>query len=117
MFNKMKIAQKLILCFVLIAVLLGAVGVISIIQIDKVNMNSVTMYEDNLIHVREVGQLKELFLQIHSNLILLMNESNPMKKEELKKEIQILTDEAMMIVEEIKMTSNEGEEKIGRAHV
>ncbi|MCA0385898.1 MAG: methyl-accepting chemotaxis protein [Firmicutes bacterium] len=110
MFNKMKIAQKLILCFVLIAMLLGAVGVISIIQIDKVNMNSVTMYEDNLIHVREVGQLKELFLQIHSNLILLMNESNPMKKEELKKEIQILTDEAMMIAEEIKMTSNEGEE-------
>jgi methyl-accepting chemotaxis protein len=110
MFNKMKIAQKLILCFVLIAMLLGAVGFISIIQIDKVNMNSVTMYEDNLIHVREVGQLKELFLQIHSNLILLMNESNPMKKEELKKEIQILTDEAMMIAEEIKMTSNEGEE-------
>lgn len=110
MFNKMKIAQKLILCFVLIAMLLGAVGVISIIQIDKVNMNSVTMYEDNLIHVREVGQLKELFLQIHSNLILLMNESNPMKKEELKKEIQILTDEAMMIAEEIKMTSNESEE-------
>lgn len=110
MFNKMKIAQKLILCFVLIAMLLGAVGVISIIQIDKVNMNSVTMYEDNLIHVREVGQLKELFLQIHSNLILLMNESNPMKKEELKKEIQILSDEAMMIAEEIKMTSNEGEE-------
>ena len=110
MFNKMKIAQKLILCFVLIAMLLGAVGVISIIQIDKVNMNSVTMYEGNLIHVREVGQLKELFLQIHSNLILLMNESNPMKKEELKKEIQILTDEAMMIAEEIKMTSNEGEE-------
>ena len=106
----MKIAQKLILCFVLIAMLLGAVGVISIIQIDKVNMNSVTMYEDNLIHVREVGQLKELFLQIHSNLILLMNESNPMKKEELKKEIQILTDEAMMIAEEIKMTSNESEE-------
>lgn len=106
----MKIAQKLILCFVLIAMLLGAVGVISIIQIDKVNMNSVTMYEDNLIHVREVGQLKELFLQIHSNLILLMNESNPMKKEELKREIQILTDEAMMIAEEIKMTSNEGEE-------
>ena len=61
MFNKMKIAQKLILCFVLIAMLLGAVGFISIIQIDKVNMNSVTMYEDNLIHVREVGQLKELF--------------------------------------------------------
>ncbi len=110
MFNKMKIAQKLILCFVLIAMLLGAVGVISIIQIDKVNMNSITMYEDNLIHIREVGQLKELFLQIHSNLILLMNESNPTKKEELKNEIQILTDEAMMIAEEIKMTSNEGEE-------
>lgn len=106
----MKIAQKLILCFVLIAMLLGAVGVISIIQIDKVNMNSITMYEDNLIHIREVGQLKELFLQIHSNLILLMNESNPTKKEELKNEIQILTDEAMMIAEEIKMTSNEGEE-------
>lgn len=110
MFNKIKIAQKLILCFVLIAMLLGAVGVISIIQIDKVNMNSITMYEDNLIHIREVGQLKELFLQIHSNLILLMNESNPTKKEELKNEIQILTDEAMMIAEEIKMTSNEGEE-------
>jgi len=39
-----------------------------------------------------------------------MNESNPTKKEELKNEIQILTDEAMMIAEEIKMTSNEGEE-------
>ena len=61
-FKNLKIAQKLILCFLLIAIIMGVVGFIGISEIRKINANSNSMYEDNLIHLREVGELKENFL-------------------------------------------------------
>ena len=110
MFKNLKIAQKLILCFVLISLLMGAVGVIGILQIKRINSNSIAMYEDNLIHIRKIGTLKENFLQIHSDLILLMNVKDTAKKQALETEIKKLTDEDMMISEEFKSTSTSGKE-------
>lgn len=110
-FKNLKIAQKLIGCFLLISLLMGIVGVIGISQIRKINANSTLMYEDNLIHLRSIEELKENFLIIHSDLISLLNTKDVTKKQEIKNEIEKLTQEDMTISEEFKNTTATGTEK------
>jgi methyl-accepting chemotaxis protein len=110
-FNNLKIAQKLILSFLLISFLMGIVGFIGISQIRKINENSTSMYEDNLMHLRKVGELKENFLQIHSNLLSLLTIKDATKIQEIEAEIKRLTDEDMAISEEFKNTNATGTEK------
>lgn len=109
--KNLKIAQKLIICFLLIATIMGVVGFIGISEIRKINANSNSMYEDNLIHLREVGELKENFLQIHSDLISLLSTEDNIKKKEIKFEIEKLTEENMSISEKFKNTNATSEEK------
>ncbi|MCJ7689949.1 MAG: methyl-accepting chemotaxis protein [Clostridiaceae bacterium] len=110
-FKNLKIAQKLILSFLLISFLMGIVGFIGISQIRKINENSTSMYEDNLMHLRKVGELKENFLQIHSNLLSLLTIKDATKIQEIKAEIKKLTDEDMAISEEFKNTNATGTKK------
>lgn len=110
MFKNMKIAQRLILCFLVVSFLMAGVGVIGITQMNRINVNSENMYTDNLLHLRKVGMLKENFLQIHSDLILLMNSNDAAKKQTLEAEIKRLTDEDMMLSEEFKTSTALGPE-------
>lgn len=110
-FKNLKIAQKIILCFLLISIIMGGVGFIGISEMKKINVNSTSMYENNLIHLRKVGELKENFLQIHSNLISLLTTKDATKKQEIEAEINKLTHEDMAISEEIEKSSATGKEK------
>lgn len=110
-FKNLKIAPKLISCFLLISILMAAVGTIGILQIKKINTNSTSMYEDNLLHIRKVGALKENFLQIHSDLVSLLTTKDSSKKKQIIDEINKLTEEDMAISKEFKDTNATGEEK------
>jgi Methyl-accepting chemotaxis protein len=109
--KNLKIAQKLILCFLLIAVIMGFVGFIGISEIKKMNVNSNSMYEDNLLHLRKVEELKENFLQIHSDLISLLSTKDSAKKKDIKNEIEKLTEEDMAISKEFNNNNATGKEK------
>lgn len=110
-FKNLKIASKLIICFLLISLLMAAVGTIGILQIRKINMSSTLMYEDNLLHIRKVGALKENFLQIHSDLISLLETKDSSKKQQIEDEMNKLTEEDMAISEEFKKNNATGQEK------
>lgn len=109
--KNLKIAQKLILCFLFIAIIMGVVGFIGISEIRKINSNANSMYEDNLIHLREVDELKENFLQIHSDLTSLLSTKDDMRKKEIEAEIEKLTKEDMVISEKFENSNATGEEK------
>ena len=110
-FNNLKLAQKLILCFLLISFLIGIIGFRGISEIKKINSNSTSMYEDNLIHLKTVEELKANFLQIHSDLLELLTTKDEDRKRAIESEIEILTDEDMKISERFKNTDETGEEK------
>lgn len=110
-FKNLKIASKLIICFLLISLLMAVVGTIGILQIRKINMSSTLMYEDNLLHIRKVGALKENFLQIHSDLISLLETKDSLKKQQIEDEMSKLTEEDMAISEEFKKNNATGQEK------
>ncbi len=109
--KNLRIAPKLIICFLLISFIMGVVGAIGILEIRKINNNSSTMYNDNLLHIRRVGELKENFLLIHSDLQSLLTIKDSSKKQTIEDEIQKLTEEDMAISEEFKKTNAAGEEK------
>ncbi|MDT8718654.1 methyl-accepting chemotaxis protein [Clostridium sp. 19966] len=111
LFKNLRIAQKLISCFLIISVIMATVGIIGIIQIKKMDKNSNSMYEDNLLHVSKIDSLKENFLQIHSDLISLLTTTDSTQKKQLEEEINKLTEEDMSLSEEFKNTTGTGEEK------
>ncbi|MFW2488071.1 methyl-accepting chemotaxis protein [Clostridium chromiireducens] len=111
-FNNLKLAQKLILCFLLISFLIGIIGFRGISEIKKINANSTSMYEDNLMHLKAVEELKTNFLQIHSDLQALLTTKDEGKKQAIENEIERLTNEDMMISEEFNNASETGEEEV-----
>lgn len=110
-FKDLKLAHKLIFCFLLISVLMGIIGIMGISEIRKINSNSTSMYEDNLTHLKTVEELKANFLQIHSDLLSLLTTKDADRKQTIESEIEKLTEEDMKISEEFKNTSETGEEK------
>ncbi|MBP2031729.1 methyl-accepting chemotaxis protein [Clostridium algifaecis] len=110
-FNNLKIAPKLISCFLLVSILMATLGTIGILQIKKINTNSTSMYKDNLLHIRKVGALKENFLQIHSDLISLLTTKDSLKKQQIENEMDKLTEEDMTISKDFKDTNATGDEK------
>lgn len=110
-FKNLKLAQKLIFCFLLISLIMGIIGFLGISEIRKINANSTSMYDDNLIHLKTVEELKGNFLQIHSDLLALLTTKDAAKKKEIESEIEKLTEEDMAISEEFKNTNATGEEK------
>lgn len=110
-FNNLKLAQKLIFCFLLISFLIGIIGFRGISEIKKINANSTSMYEDNLKHLKTVEELKANFLQIHSDLLALLTTKDAAKKQDIESEIEKLTNEDMMISEEFKNAGETGEEE------
>ncbi|EKQ51890.1 MULTISPECIES: methyl-accepting chemotaxis protein [unclassified Clostridium] len=110
-FKNLKLAHKLIFGFLLIAFLMGIIGFKGISEIKKINVNSTSMYEDNLIHLKTIEELKANFLQIHSDLLSLLTTKDVAKKQAIESEIEKLTDEDMKISEEFKNAGETGEEK------
>lgn len=111
LFKNLKVSQKLIYSFLLISLLIAAIGIIAIFQIRRININASSMYEDNLLHIRKVDSLKENFLQLHSDLTSLLTTKDPSKKQKIKDEINKLTEEDMAISEEFKDGNSTDKEK------
>lgn len=111
LFKNLKVAQKLIFCFLLISFFMAVIGTIGIVEIRKINDNASLMYEDNLIHIRKVDSLKENFLQIHSNLTSLLTTKDSSEKRKIENEIEKLTAEDMTISEEFKNGNSTKQEK------
>ncbi len=111
-FKGLKLSQKLILCFLLISFIVGGVGFIGISEMRKLNANSTSMYENNLTDLKTVEELKGNFLQIHSDLLSLLNTRDESKKQKIEGEIEKLTDEDMKFSEEFMEASktNDGKE-------
>ncbi len=105
------IVQKLIVSFILMSLILAGFGGWSIIQLKTINESAKAMYEDNLLHIRKVGLLKENFLLIHSDILQLINTTNQVEIEVIKERIDTLTKEDMVITEEFSKNSKHEDEK------
>ena len=92
--KNMKVRVKLILSYVIVIILIIAVGTISIISLKAVNKNSKNMYENNLQNISMLKDIKQNLTDIKSDLLQLVYERDGSKKDDLEKDIQVKGDKS-----------------------
>ena len=99
-FRNLKIAQKLISAFIIIAILIGVVGFIGIYNMNRVNSNAVTMHDYNLETIKYLATIKQNFTDIRADLLELVYEQNKYeKKDVLGKEIYSLINDNYLLID------------------
>ena len=78
---------KLILSFLMIAILIGVVGTIGALSLKNVNVKATEMYTINLQHVKQILSIKSNMSEIKSNILIMMYEKDKYKIDESEKNI------------------------------
>lgn len=86
-FNNMKMRQKLISCFVLIALLIAAVGFIGFSNMGKINSNAVSMHNNNLMSIKSLMSVKQYLSDIRANLLKLIYVEESSQNKQLEDEM------------------------------
>lgn len=92
-FKNMKVRIKLIMSFVIVAILIGVVGTIGIMSLKTVDTNSQEMYSNNLQSVYMLTDMKQTLIEVKSDVIELVFVRDESKKADLEKSIQTNIDE------------------------
>lgn len=71
-FKNLKIAQKLILSFSIVAILIAIVGFMGIYNMNTINSNAVNMHDYNLETVKNLTTIKQDFAEVRINLITMV---------------------------------------------
>ena len=75
-FNNLKLKQKLLGSFCLVALITGIIGWISYSSLLEVNENNRILYEDNVVPIRELSSASEAFLLVRVNLLYAIMSEN-----------------------------------------
>ncbi len=104
LFKNLKISQKLLSCFILVAVLIGIVGYIGISEMQKINLRGNAMYEINLLGVNHLRNLKENLLKIQVDILRLLYDKDIKRIGSLEKEIELIDTENDKLIADYKKT-------------
>lgn len=77
LFRNLKIKQKLVTCFILLAAVTGIVGVFGIYTMNKINAQSENMYYSNLVPSQKLASIHAAMEDIRANQLLAVYERNP----------------------------------------
>jgi len=76
-FKNLKIKQKLVTCFILLAAVTGIVGVFGIYTMNTINTQSENMYHNNLVPSQKLASIQYALEDIRANQLLAVYERNP----------------------------------------
>lgn len=110
-FNNLKMLQKLISAFMIVALFIGVVGFVGISNMGKINSNAVSMYKLDLLGVKDIGDVKSNFLQIHIDLQRLLQEKDKTSIQNLQNEISQLKDKNDKLLQDYKDTMTTDQDK------
>jgi len=114
LFENFKIAQKLILSFIIVAMLIGVVGFVGIYNMKTINYNAVTMHDYNLETVKDLTAIKQNFDEVRIDLLKLIYEKNSNQQNDIiKKDINELFNQTNNLIDSYeKKLISKSEEKI-----
>lgn len=75
-FNNLNMSKKLIPAFIGIALLIALVGSVGIRNMQIMNKNSNTVYQQNLLSIEQMNKIKQNTLEIRYNLLKISNQAN-----------------------------------------
>jgi methyl-accepting chemotaxis protein len=104
-FRNLKIAQKLISAFMIIAILIGVVGFIGIYNMNTVNSNGVSMHDYNFQTIKYLTTIKQNYADMRADLLeLVYGKDKYEKKDALGKEIYSLINENYLLIDKYEST-------------
>ncbi|HEY5525539.1 MAG TPA: MCP four helix bundle domain-containing protein, partial [Clostridium sp.] len=75
-FNNLKMLQKLVSAFVLVALFIGIVGGIGIYSMKNIDKDIDNIYNLNLIGIKDIANLKSNLLEIKVDTLLIIDSKN-----------------------------------------
>jgi len=103
-FNNLKMIQKLVSAFVLIALFIGIVGYVGIYSMKNMDKNIGNIYNRNLVGVNAISNIKSNFLQIKADILLMLDPNNKGDLQKNKDEIAVLKAKNDALIVEYKTT-------------
>ncbi|MFW2486941.1 methyl-accepting chemotaxis protein [Clostridium chromiireducens] len=111
LFNKVK--TKLVLSFLVVAVIIGIVGLVGGISLGKVHNNAESMYSNNLQSIRQNLSIKSNMSEIKSQILTIMYEKDKNIVSEAEKKIaKMVEDDNKYIAEYETLATTEDEKKV-----
>ena len=99
-FKNLKIAQKLISAFMIVAILMAIVGFIGIHNMNIINSNAVTMHDYNLSSIKDLTTIKQNFTDVRADLLKLIYQKNmDQQNPSLEKEINELLNQSNTLID------------------
>jgi methyl-accepting chemotaxis protein len=89
----MKIAAKLIIAFILVAIIAGAVGIIGIINVQKIDDNGHILYANMTVPLSEAAEMAKLFQRIRVNTRDMILEDEPERIDQMYNNIKTIVNE------------------------
>lgn len=102
--NDLKMIQKLLSAFVLVALFIGIVGFIGMFNMNNIDKNLKNIYNNDLKGVNSCVNIKSNLLQIRSDLLLILDPSNKNNLEIYKNDIQNLVTASNALIVDYKTT-------------
>ncbi|MBU3153985.1 methyl-accepting chemotaxis protein [Clostridium estertheticum] len=107
-FNNLKMVQKLVSAFVLVALFIGIVGFIGMTNIKNINKNLENIYNIDLIGINDISNIKANLLEIRGDLYLILDPINKSNIPKNKENIQrlVIIDNALIVEYKTTITSD-----------
>lgn len=103
-FGNLKIRVKLIICFVILAIFTGIVGLLGINNMDTLNKRGDDMYHNNFVPATSLSEIQRAMLIIRSDYILMVYDRNISKFQERFEEINSFSENTNTILTKYEKT-------------
>lgn len=103
-FGNLKIRIKLIVCFVILAIFTGVVGLLGINNMDTINKRGDDMYRSNFLPATSLSKIQRSMLIIRSDYILMVYDRDASKFQERYEEINNYSNDTDSILTEYEKT-------------
>lgn len=114
-FNNLKLSQKLVPCFLIVAVFIGIIGFIGMSDMKKINGNAESMYSNNLVSVEKLVTIKSNFALFNSDILSLLYIKNENEAASIKNHISKLRNENNELMQKYeKLVADEEKELYGQ---
>lgn len=110
-FNNLKMKQKLISSFIVIALFIVAVGLVGILNIGKINSNSILLYNDDLKILKDLQQINSNALHIRLAIINLVESKESSQVKETQNTVNTYRDQNNTMLKEYEQHGLDSTEK------
>jgi len=86
-FNNLKMIQKLVSAFIIVGLFIGIVGFIGIFNMNNINKNLNSIYNNDLVAVSVIGDIKSNLLETRTYVLLILD---PKNKNDVQKNIDAI---------------------------